>query len=284
MKYKLSEYEIDLAHKTGKARTERAKKAGLNARTFSSRGKVFIESNGAAGEIALAGILLQQGMIGKEKHQVLLDEIYNAGVSSAYAGTDDGDLNIGGITIDIKATEWPRGFLPVSQDKLRAKLIKFYALVTGDIEGDKSPCDEFTFRGWRSAEWLSKRHNRGSKGIGKHAQSDLLSLRELSEIIEKVPYAERYTLAEMRFMEDCYHHDTIADAAHDPISEARFVEMLGDLSRYYHTMQEDIGIYDHEFDELPQGAVIDRVAYTEYQAEDFSNGNAQLVFGFLADN
>jgi len=272
--YKLSQAEMDLAHKTGQARTQRAKNAGLNAKTWSKRGKVFIESNGAAGEIALAGILLREGLIGKTKHQQLLDDIFNAGVSSAYAGTDNGDIDIGGLTIDIKATEWAGGYLPVSQDKLRAKLIKHYVLITGDIEGQRSPCDEFTFRGWRSAGWLSKHHNRGSEGIGKHNQKDLLGLRDLCAMIEKMPYASRYTVAEMRHMEDCYYHDTISDAAHDPIAEARFAEMLGELSRYYHTMQEDIGVYDHDFDELPQGAVIERVAYTEYMACERSDDDA----------
>ncbi len=55
--YKLSQAEMDREHKTGQAGTQRAKDAGLNAPTDSQRGKVVIESNGAAGEIALAGIL-----------------------------------------------------------------------------------------------------------------------------------------------------------------------------------------------------------------------------------
>lgn len=262
--YKLSQEEMDLAHKTGQARTQRAKDAGLNAPTYSKRGKVFIESNGAAGEIALAGILLDGGLIGKTKHQQMLDDIFTAGVSSAYAGTDNGDIHVGRLAFDIKATEWGFGYLPVSQDKLRAKLITHYALVTGDIEGEKSPCDEFTFRGFRSAEWLAKYHNRGSKGVGHHGQETLRPLSELRELVEKMPYGERYTIAEMLHMENCYHHDTIADGACDPITEARFAEMLGERSRYYHDVQENVGIYDEEFDALPQGKVVDMVTYAEY--------------------
>ena len=143
--YTLSPAERVLATVVGKARHNRARDRGIpDARE--AEDAIYIDINGAAGEIALAGLLHRVEVFDKETWEKLLSTIAEAQDISAAQGTDNGDLLVGGLTIDVKTTHYPNGKLWIHSRKLRSP-IDYYSLMIGDYRSGS-----FIYKGSLSAQ------------------------------------------------------------------------------------------------------------------------------------
>lgn len=268
--YQLNQDEIDLAWKTGAARTSR----GSNFNEIRSpRGRKFVEANGAAGEIALAGLLLRHSVIGQDLHAKMLDTIYTTGISQARLGQDDGDIAVGYYTIDVKTTEHTHGTLWLTKEKQGAHKIKGYAMMTGDIEGvyDPSiPAAQYTFCGWQHSEQILKGWNQGDRGIGRWSQEALRSPRDLFDGLDRtIPFPVRFTYQEMLTVERGYRYLTEHKMRFggDSISEARLVEMLGGSSHFYFKILDEYGITEDEYEAMSIGELRKAVEFAELMHE-----------------
>lgn len=143
--YTLSPAERVLAKTIGEARHYRARANDVpDARA--AEDAIFIDVNGAAGEIALAGLLYRVGVLDKETWEEALNTIATAQSVSAAQGEDNGDLLVEGLRIDVKTTHYPSGMLWLHARKLRSP-IDYYSLMTGDYRDGT-----FIYRGSLSAE------------------------------------------------------------------------------------------------------------------------------------
>lgn len=148
-KYTLNQEERQLAIDTGAARTARAKGASLAKSKLAERqSQVFIDQNGAAGEIAFAAMLLDHKLFTEEQYRSALKNIREAGITSAYQNLDDGDVQWEGFKIDVKTTEYEDGGLWLTNNKRYAKKLDMYVLITGTSDDW-----EYTFRGYQSSAW-----------------------------------------------------------------------------------------------------------------------------------
>lgn len=128
--YTLSPAERVLAQTVGEARHNRARANEIpDARV--AEDAIFIDINGAAGEIALAGLLYKVEVFDKETWEKLLSTIAEAQTVSAAQGTDNGDLLVGGLNIDVKTTPYREGKLWLHARKLLSP-IDYFSLMVGD--------------------------------------------------------------------------------------------------------------------------------------------------------
>ena len=239
--YTLTDKEWDLAYKTGAARTARALGAKLQySKIATVQKQEFIDMNGAAGEIALVGMLLQEGCITVPEYTALLDHIYNAGITSAKHGQDDGDVAVQGLNIDAKTTQYDFGTLWITPSKKYAGKISGFALITGDIRKHKPTT--YTFRGWMShAEALEKWDNRMEPG--QFAQMELhdLPVQPIYPLTDngQLPlfYPGREQDAAKRLRWHAHENVYVSRMAEEeyPFQEAKMVAALG----------TDSGFYDH---------------------------------------
>jgi hypothetical protein len=272
--YTLTEAELSLAEETGLARTARARGANLE---YSKKAEVqsqnFIDLNGAAGEIAFVGMLLNIGFITKEQYKKKLTFIRDAGITSARYGQDDGDVVLNDIKIDVKTTQYPQGTLWITNNKRGAFKIDAYVLMTGDATQVKP---EFTFRGYMEAkEALGKWDNRMTPG--KFWQDELHPLpgealvpAYLKEDTEHRYYGneqDRNIRILTHFAEEAY--DAREADEESPMVEAAFVKTLGRSSRYYArwlVFAEDCGVFEemesagYSWEEKQLFNVIDEIA------------------------
>lgn len=238
IKYTLTEAELSLAEETGLARTARARGANLDySKKAERQSQNFIDLNGAAGEIAFVGMLLDIGYITKEEYKEKLVFIRNAGITSARYGQDDGDVVLNGIKIDVKTTEYSYGTLWITNNKRGAYKIDAYVLMTGDATQVKP---EFTFRGYMAAtEALKKWDNRMTPGKFYQDELHVLPGDELVPSYLKEETEFKYFGKEQdRRKRILAHHAEEAYMARaawneSPLTEASFVKTLGRSSRYY---------------------------------------------------
>lgn len=250
IKYTLTETELELAEETGLARTARARGANLEySKKAERQSQNFIDLNGAAGEIAFVGMLLDIGYINKEQYKEKLQFIRDAGITSARYGQDDGDVVLNGLKIDVKTTEYPHGTLWITNNKRGAYKIDGYVLMTGDATQVKP---EFTFRGWMPAkEALTKWDNRMTPGKFWQDELHVLPGEELVPDYLKLegPFSGQEQNARKRL--HAHHAEEAYDARvveqESPLTEASFVKTLGKNSRYYEqylSYATDIGYMD----------------------------------------
>ena len=143
--YTLSAPERVLARTVGEARHNRAYSQHIpDARI--SEDAIYIDVNGAAGEIALAGLLYKVGVFTKASWEEALNAIANAPPVSAAQGTDNGDLLVEGLRIDVKTTPYRDGKLWLHARKLRSP-IDYFSLMIGDYN-----YGSFIYRGSLSAQ------------------------------------------------------------------------------------------------------------------------------------
>lgn len=143
--YTLSPAERVLARTVGEARHNRARANDVpDARV--AEDAIFIDINGAAGEIALAGLLYKAEVYTKETWEEALTFIAEAQDVSAAQGTDNGDLLVDGLRIDVKTTPYRDGVLWLHARKLRSP-IDYFSLMVGDYN-----YGSFIYRGSLSAE------------------------------------------------------------------------------------------------------------------------------------
>ncbi len=143
--YTLSPAERILAQIVGEARHTRARAKGIpDARA--AEDATYIDVNGAAGEIALAGLLYRQGIYTKATWEEALHTIAEAQDVSAAQGTDNGDLLVEGLRIDVKTTHYSNGVLWLHARKLQSP-IDYYSLMVGDYKDGS-----FIYRGSLSAQ------------------------------------------------------------------------------------------------------------------------------------
>lgn len=143
--YTLSAAERVLAIRVGEARHTRARAKDIPDARAAEDAR-YIDINGAAGEIALAGMLHKLGILSKQDYESALLEISCAQDVSAAQGTDNGDLCVEGYTIDVKTTPYRDGKLWLHARKLRSP-IDYFSLMVGDyIDGS------FIYKGSLSAQ------------------------------------------------------------------------------------------------------------------------------------
>lgn len=164
--YTLSPAERVLAKTVGEARHNRARVNGVpDARAAADA--IYIDINGAAGEIALAGLLYRVGVYTCASWEEALNTIADAQSVSAAQGEDNGDLLVEGLRIDVKTTHYPNGRLWLHARKLRSP-IDYYSLMTGDYKSGS-----FIYRGSLSAEDARARFNAVD---GQYLQTELREL------------------------------------------------------------------------------------------------------------
>lgn len=143
--YTLSPPERVLARTVGEARHNRAYSQHIPDARY-SEDAIYIDVNGAAGEIALAGLLYKAEVYSKDAWEEVLNSIANAPPVSAAQGTDNGDLLVEGLRIDVKTTPYRDGKLWLPARKLRCP-IDYFSLMVGDYN-----YGSFIYRGSLSAE------------------------------------------------------------------------------------------------------------------------------------
>lgn len=244
-KYKLNQEEQQLAIDTGAARTARAKGAKLaHSKLAERQSQVFIDQNGAAGEIAFAAMLLDHDLYTKEQYEAALKDIREAGITSAYQNLDDGDLVWEGLKIDVKTTEYADGGLWLTNNKRYARKLDGYVLITGSSDDDWT----YTFRGYRTSSWClnnweykvfnpQRKAERWKPAYfnqdelldlpSKHHKlyMDLLNLDEPMDSVRFV--SDNLTLAS----EKAYIRNIVE--REDPRVEAEFVKELGEQSSFW---------------------------------------------------
>lgn len=153
--YTLSPVEVALAREIGVRRHASARAANVyNARKSTSHSDYQVDEMGARGELAMAGLLKQEGCITTEEYQDLITEIMDESLKPASTGEDRGDLNVRGCRIDVKASDWGHiAHLWLRDNKLKAEKINAYALVTTMEEGSL----EYRFAGVMGAAEVRSR-------------------------------------------------------------------------------------------------------------------------------
>lgn len=164
--YTLSAPERVLARTVGEARHNRAR-ANQIPDAREAEDAIFIDINGAAGEIALAGLLYKAEVYSKDAWEEALNSIANAQDVSAAQGTDNGDLLVEGLRIDVKTTPYRDGKLWLHARKLRSP-IDYFSLMIGDYN-----YGSFIYRGSLSAEDARARFQAVR---GQYLQSELTEL------------------------------------------------------------------------------------------------------------
>lgn len=164
--YTLTPAERALARIVGEARHTRARANGVpDARVAADA--IYIDVNGAAGEIALAGLLYNADVFDKETWEEALYSIAQAQDVSAAQGTDNGDLLVEGLRIDVKTTPYTDGKLWLHARKLRSP-IDYFSLMVGDYN-----YGSFIYKGSLSAEDARARFQAVD---GQYLQSELKEL------------------------------------------------------------------------------------------------------------
>lgn len=174
MRYKLSEVEKSLAFKVAKVRMKSSIENNIAENIKSKRhSSFFIDYNGAAGEIAFLGLMLENKNISNKEYDANLKLITSNQIKSAYKGLDDGDVIIKGVKIDVKTSVYTNAHLWITENKRYTSLIDGYALMVGNI--DKS--NYFSYKGYLDHSFiLNNWHNTSSKVSGKFNQKELTRL------------------------------------------------------------------------------------------------------------
>jgi hypothetical protein len=223
--YTLNAAERQLAIDTGKARTARARGAKLAySKLAKDQSQVFIDQNGAAGEIVFAAMLLDHGLYTKDQYKAALVTIREAGITSAYQNLDDGDLVWNGMKIDVKCTEYVDGGLWLTNNKFYAKKLDAYVLITGS-----STDWTYTFRGFIESSycltyWLKSQISdaQGLRLIDRWKPAYFYQ-RELNNLCESVSIMKAEETAYIRNIRE----------VEDPRAEAKFVKELGVESEFW---------------------------------------------------
>lgn len=179
MIYTLSEVEKSLAFKVAKARMKSSIENNIFENKKSKKhSSFFIDYNGAAGEIAFLGLMLDNKKINNIEYDNNLKLITSNQIKSAYKGLDDGDLIIKGIKIDVKTSVYKNAHLWITENKRFTKLIDGYALMVGNI--DKS--NNFYYKGYLDHSFVLSNWNKTSSKVGgKFSQKELVNLPFLNK-------------------------------------------------------------------------------------------------------
>ena len=174
MMYISSEPEMSLAFKIAKARMKGSIEKNIFENKKSKKhSSFFIDYNGAAGEIAFLGLLLDQNFIDNNDYDRNLKIITSNQIKSAYKGLDDGDLIIKDFNIDVKTSVYKNAHLWITENKRYTKLIDGYTLMVGSV--DKS--NKFYYKGYLDHSFVLKNWNNTSSNVsGKFSQNELKSL------------------------------------------------------------------------------------------------------------
>lgn len=131
----LPDYIIDFAKKIGINRQSKSRYLGIRDLRFSKFDPLFIDQNGAAGEIAFLIMLLNKEIIDFNEFKENLDKIKDTSPKSSKLGTDLGDIKLkNGYTIDVKTTNYMKGNLIIPEYKLNNSAVSHYVLIKGDIK------------------------------------------------------------------------------------------------------------------------------------------------------
>lgn len=173
-KTKLSEAEKNLAFEVAKKRENDSKSLCIiNNKKSTKRSSIWINYNGAAGEIAFTKIMLENNIISKEEYKACLSKIVNDKLKPASIGLDDGDIRIKNFNIDIKTSEYANAHLWLTKNKKSANKIDYYALLIGNIDNS----NEFELKGFMSHQYAISNWNKTISGVGgKFRQSELTNL------------------------------------------------------------------------------------------------------------
>jgi len=179
MIYTLSEVEKSLAFKVANVRMKSSISNNIIENKKSKRhSSFFIDYNGAAGEIAFLGLMIDNKIIDNHSYDKNLKMIISNQIKSAYKGLDDGDLFIRGVKIDVKTSVYRNAHLWITENKRYTSLIDGYALMVGNI--DKS--NEFYYKGYLDHSFvLNNWHKTSSNVGGKFSQKELINLPFLSK-------------------------------------------------------------------------------------------------------
>ena len=174
MKYTLSDKERTLAFKVGTNRNSISKSKGIYSNKKSKwQSDEFIDHNGAAGEIAFLGMMLDNNYIDIKEYDTNLKKIINPNFKPASLGLDDGDITIKDLNIDVKTSTYKTAHLWITENKKNTNKIDGYVLVTGNIEKD----NEFYFKGYLDHQFIIDNWSITKSGTnGKFRQSELIEL------------------------------------------------------------------------------------------------------------
>lgn len=168
--YVLKDPERYIAFKVGEERSKNCRKMGIKQNKHSFRSSLFIDQNGAAGEIALIGMLLELDIICKEKYTFELDRICKSELKSANLGLDDGDVEVLNYNIDVKTSEYENAHLWLTDAKKNAIKVDYYCLFTGNI----NLSNIFKYRGCLSRKFIEENwDNHFTQQKGKYHQTQL---------------------------------------------------------------------------------------------------------------
>ena len=179
MIYTLSEIEKSLAFKVASVRMKSAIDNNIIESKKSKRhSSFFIDYNGAAGEIAFLGLMVDKNIIDSCSYDKNLKMIISNQIKSAYKGLDDGDLLIKGIKIDVKTSVYTNAHLWITENKRFTKLIDGYALMVGNV--DKS--NKFYYKGYLDHSFVLNNWYKTSSNVGgKFSQKELINLPFLNK-------------------------------------------------------------------------------------------------------
>tara|TARA_Y100001958_G_C21214073_1_gene539565 strand:+ start:535 stop:1068 length:534 start_codon:yes stop_codon:yes gene_type:complete len=174
MKYILSEKEKLLAFKVGSNRNFVSKERGIHSNKKSKwQSDEFIDQNGAAGEIAFLGMMLDNNYIDIESYDMNLKKIIDPNFKPASLGLDDGDVLIRDLNIDVKTSTYKTAHLWITKNKKSTNKIDGYVLLTGNIEKDSV----FFFKGYLDHKFIIENWNITKSGTsGKFRQDELVCL------------------------------------------------------------------------------------------------------------
>lgn len=247
--YTLSPVEVALAREVGVKRHASARAANVyNARKSTSHSDYQVDEMGARGELAMAGLLHQEGCITTEEYQDLITEIMDESLKPASTGEDRGDLNVRGCRIDVKASEWGHiAHLWLRDNKLKAEKINAYALVTTMEEGSL----EYRFAGLMGAGEVRSRWSEPEEN-GKFPQLWLQNFTPSNLTWKEIAHEAAH---DPGFDEWGHYEDMFEEFKTQP-QTARY-----EAAEYYfglrekHTMIEESVYYFGEFSPFAQDAI-----------------------------